>query len=83
MKSRNGIGHPTTCGYQHCGEKQVLMLELCFSILFFTTSESQHIAYYFARVFHHFTCLPILEGDIKKIKTMAMINILVLLHEEN
>ena len=29
FKSRHGIGIPTTRGYQHCGEKQVLMLELC------------------------------------------------------
>ena len=29
VKSRHDIGLPTNCGYHHCGEKQVLILELC------------------------------------------------------
>ena len=28
VKSRHGIGIPTTCGYRHYGNKKVLMLEL-------------------------------------------------------
>ena len=29
VKSRHSIGLQTKCGYQYCGEKQVLMLDLC------------------------------------------------------
>ena len=43
VKSRPRIGLPKNRGLKHCVVKQVLMLEMCFSILFCTTSESQHI----------------------------------------
>ena len=35
VKSRHGIGIPTTCGYPHGGEKYVLMLEICLLNLIF------------------------------------------------
>ena len=65
-KSRHVIGIPTTCGYQHYGQK-VLMLEICLLnlILHFQWITTHCII--FAWKFYHFTCLSILEGYIVNI----------------
>ena len=63
VNSRHGIRIPTTSGCQHCGEKHILMLQLCLLNIFFNISTTQHIVYFFLDILP-FTCLPILEGDI-------------------
>ena len=46
--------------------KQVLMFELCF--LGITLHYQYYTTYlFFSCIFYHFTCLPILEGDIVRI----------------
>ena len=67
VKSRHGIELPTTCGYQNCGEKRVLMLELCLLDLIFHYQYYTTYCIFFHWAFYHFTCLPILRGDIIRI----------------
>ena len=67
VKYRHGIGIPATCRYHNCGDKIGLKFKDMFDQSFFEFTVL-HIIYIFLCTFYHFTCLPIIIGDIMSIK---------------
>ena len=57
VKSRCGIGIPTTCGYQHCGEKTGFNVRSMFAQCYFALPVLNNILH----IFLHgvFTILPV------------------------
>ena len=65
VKFRHFIGISTTCGYQYFGEKTGFNVGAMFALFYFALLVLHNIFNpFFAWMFYHLTCLPILEGDI-------------------
>ena len=58
----------TTCGYQRCGKTTGFIVRDIFAQSYLTLPVNHNSLHnYFAWTFYHFTCFPVLEGDIIRI----------------